>query len=273
MRLKKRGQNDLKKVLIYGADGSGKSTFAEEYCREHNLNPVVIDIDDTNYTNMPILDLDFGNDIKTYNNIKAVISEIAKSEYDTIVLDGVTSLLEMLVSKANGLKKYSDRAERFQDILRAMMSSRKNLIFIGQAGMEVIYNEEFQSNKMVIKINSIVNEKYLTYKKKEGYSHKVLKFRTVEQEQSSEYSEPEQASVYEEPTFTTADDIEPVELDPISLNYCRTIKARLEENNKPVNKSTMRRCLVKMIKANEIDKSLRPSLIKFINQHCPEDLE
>ena len=273
MRLKKRGQNDLKKVLIYGADGSGKSTFAEEYCREHNLNPVVIDIDDTNYTNLPILDLDFGNDIKTYNNIKAAISEIAKSEYDTIVLDGVTSLLEMLVSKANGLKKYSDRAERFQDILRAMMSSRKNLIFIGQADMEVIYNEEFQSNKMVIKINSIVNEKYLTYKKKEGYSHKVLKFRTVEQEQSSEYSEPETSISYEEPTFTTADDIEPVELDPISLNYCRTIKARLEQENKPVNKATMRRCLVKMIKANEIDKSLRPTLIKFINQHCPEGLE
>ena len=43
-----------------------------------------------------------------------------------------------------------------------MMSSRKNLIFIGQADMEVIYNEEFQSNKMVIKINSIVNEKYHT---------------------------------------------------------------------------------------------------------------
>ena len=90
---------------------------------------------------------------------------------------------------------------------------------------------------------------------------------------TDEYSEPETNVNYDEPSFTTADDIEPVELDPISLNYCRTIKARLEENNEPVNKSTMRRCLVKMIKANEIDKSLRPSLIKFINQHCPEDLE
>ena len=89
---------------------------------------------------------------------------------------------------------------------------------------------------------------------------------------TDEYSEPETNVNYDEPSFTTADDIEPVELDPISLNYCRTIKARLEENNKPVNKSTMRRCLVKMIKANEIDKAMRPSLIKFINQHCPEEL-
>ena len=274
LKLKKRNQDtNLKKVLVYGKDGSGKSTFAEQYCREHGLNPVVIDIDDTNYTNLPILDLDLGSDIKTYNNVKSAILEITKTSYDTIILDGVTSLLEMLVSKERGLKKYSDRAERFQDILRSLMASKKNLIFIGQADMEVIYNNEFQSNKMIIKVNSIVNEKYLTLKTdKGGFTHKVMKFRTVEPEQSSEYSEPETSISYDEPTFTTADDIEPVELDPISLNYCRTIKARLEENNKPVNKATMRRCLVKMIKANEIDKSLRPSLIKFINQHCPEEL-
>ena len=274
LKLKKRNQDtNLKKVLVYGKDGSGKSTFAEQYCREHGLNPVVIDIDDTNYTNLPILDLDLGSDIKTYNNVKSAILEITKTSYDTIILDGVTSLLEMLVSKERGLKKYSDRAERFQDILRSLMASKKNLIFIGQADMEVIYNNEFQSNKMVIKVNSIVNEKYLTlHTDKGGYSHKVLKFRTVEQEQSSEYSEPETSISYEEPSFTTADDIKPVELDPISLNYCRTIKARLEQENKPVNKSTMRRCLVKMIKENEIDKSLRPRMIKFINQHCPEDL-
>lgn len=278
LKLKKRNQDtNLKKVLIYGNDGSGKSTFAEHYCMEHGLNPVVIDIDDTNYTNLPILDLDLGSDIKTYNNVKAAILEISKTGYDTIILDGVTSLLEMLVSKSKGLKKYSDRAERFQDILRTLMASKKHLIFIGQADMEVIYTEEFQSNKMIIKANSIVNEKYLTLKTdKGGFTHKVMKFRTVEhspaeQEQSVEYSEPETIS-YEEPTFTTADDIEPVELDPISLNYCRTIKSRLEQENKPVNKSTMRRCLVKMIKANEIDKSLRPSLIQFINQHCPEEL-
>ena len=262
MRLKKRGQNDLKKVLIYGADGSGKSTFAEEYCREHNLNPVVIDIDDTNYTSLPILDLDLGNDIKTYNNIKSAISEIAKSDYDTIVLDGVTSLLEMLVSKAKGLKKYSDRAERFQDILRTMMSSRKNLIFIGQADMEVIYNEEFQSNKMVIKINSIVNEKYLTLKTdKGGYSHKVLKYRAVETNDDD---------VDVEPSFTTAEKIQPTDADPVVLNYCKTIKSHVESAGLEVTKGNMKRCLTRMVNNGEIDKDMRPDILRFINKHCPE---
>lgn len=200
LQFKKRGDNDLKKTMIYGNDGTGKSTFAAEYCRENNLHPVVIDIDDTNYTDLPILELDFKNDLKTYNQIKNAIEEISKSEqFDTIILDGVTSLLEMLVSKAKGLKKYSDRAERFQDILRALLSSGKHLIFIGQADMEVIYNEEFQSSKMVIKVNSIVNEKYLCYKKKDGFSHKVVKFRKVERRNSS---------VPENPTTDEDDSIE-----------------------------------------------------------------
>ena len=49
--MKTRG-NDLKKVLIYGLDGSGKSTFAEQYCNDNNLNAIVIDVDDTNYTDL-----------------------------------------------------------------------------------------------------------------------------------------------------------------------------------------------------------------------------
>lgn len=166
LKFKKRGSNDLKKVMIYGQDGTGKSTFAAQYCKENNLNPVVIDVDDTNYTGLPILDLNFRNDRTTYSEIKESIEDIKNSEFDTIIYDGVTSSLEMLVSKAKGLKKYSDRAERFQDILRSLQSSGKHLIFIGQADMEVIYNEEFQSSKMVIKINSIVNEKYLCYKRR-----------------------------------------------------------------------------------------------------------
>ena len=44
-KLKKRGIDDAKKILVYGNDGTGKSTFAAEYCKEHGLNPIVIDID------------------------------------------------------------------------------------------------------------------------------------------------------------------------------------------------------------------------------------
>ena len=195
LKFKQRGNEDVKKVLIYGEDGSGKSTFAETYCRKNNLNPVCIDIDDTNYTNVPIIELDLGSDIKAYKNIKRAIAEIiSDGSFDTIILDGVTSMLELFVSKAKGLKKYSDRAERFNDVLRDLLNSKMNVIFIGQIDMKVIHNEEFQSPKPIIKINSIVNEKYLCYHKKEGYSHKVIKFR-----QASENKAPKNEPKRERP--------------------------------------------------------------------------
>ena len=256
LQFKQRGSNDLKKVMIYGNDGTGKSTFAEEYCKENNLKPVVIDIDDTNYTNLPILELNLKTDIKTYNEVKSAIEEISRTdEFDTIIVDGVTSLLEMLVSKAKGLKKFSDRAERFQDILRSLLSSGKHLIFIGQADMEVIYNEEFQSNKMVIKINSLVNEKYLCYKKKDGFAHKVVKFRTFEGDDTSVGGE------------TPA----PVDDDPVR-KVCLDVKKQLERMGRPVNKSNMKSCVVRNIKKGLIDESMRPDLIKYIQKHCPEGL-
>lgn len=181
---KTRGVDEKKKVLIYGNDGTGKSTFAETYCRNKGLNPVVIDVDDTNYTSLPIVQVDLSTDVNAYRMVKDVVLKIKQTdEFDTIILDGVTSYLEMLVSKANGLKKFSDRAERFQDILRLLQSTGKHLIFIGQADMEVIYTEEHQSNKMVIKINSIVNEKYYCYIDEKGkYQTKTVKYRAVKTE-------------------------------------------------------------------------------------------
>lgn len=182
---KTRGTDDKKKVLIYGNDGTGKSTYAETYCKKHGLKPVVIDVDDTNFTNLPIVQVDLSSDLNAYRMVKDVILKIkGTDEFDTIILDGVTSYLEMLVSKANGLKKYSDRAERFQDILRQLQSTGKHLIFIGQADMAVIYNEEHQSNKMVIKINSIVNEKYHCYiDEKHRYKVETVKYRSVEEKE------------------------------------------------------------------------------------------
>ena len=38
---KTRGVDEKKKVLIYGNDGTGKSTFAETYCRNKGLSPVI----------------------------------------------------------------------------------------------------------------------------------------------------------------------------------------------------------------------------------------
>lgn len=183
LRLKNRAKEpNLKKVLVYGMDGSGKSTFAEQYCNEHGLNPICIDIDDTNYTNVPIVEINLTTDLTTYNSIKETIKEITKSEYDTIILDGVTSLLEMLTSKAKGMAAYSDRSKRWNDILRNLVSSKKNLIFIGQIDMKLVFNDDSQSSKAVIKVNSMVNEKYYTYIDDKGkYCHDVKKFRTLEQ--------------------------------------------------------------------------------------------
>ena len=183
LRLKNRAKEpNLKKVLIYGMDGSGKSTFAEQYCNEHGLNPICIDIDDTNYTNVPIVEINLTTDLTTYNSIKETIKEITKSEYDTIILDGVTSLLELLTSKSKGMAAYSDRSKRWNDILRNLVSSKKNIIFIGQIDLEMLFTDDYQPSKAVIKVNSMVNEKYYTYIDDKGqYLHEVKKFRTLEQ--------------------------------------------------------------------------------------------
>ena len=180
LSFKTRGANDKKKVLIYGNDGTGKSTYAETYCKDNGLTAVCIDIDDTNFTNIPLVEIDTRTDITTFNSICQVIDLISEDDrFDTIIVDGVTSLIEMLVSKANGLKKYSDRSERFTKILRKIQASGKNIIWIGQADMKVIYNDEHQSNKIVIKINSIVNEKYHCLINKGKYEVETEKIRRM----------------------------------------------------------------------------------------------
>ena len=184
LSFKTRGVNDKKRVMIYGNDGTGKSTFAEKYCKDNGLSPVCIDVDDTNYTSVPLVEIDTRSDVTTFKSIIEVIELITEDErFDTIIVDGVTSLMEMLVSKAPGLKKYSDRAERFTQILRKIQMSGKNVIWVGQADMKVIYSEDHQSNKIVIKINSIVNEKYHCYITAKGeYKVETEKFRRVEPE-------------------------------------------------------------------------------------------
>lgn len=195
LKLKNRSENPRKKVLIYGLDGTGKSTFAETYCKENELNPVVIDIDDTNFTGLDILDLRFANDMQTYTIIKNTIKEIGKTaEYDTIILDGVSSLLEMLTSKAKGMAAYSDRSKRWNDILFELENTHKNIIFIGQIDLEMLFNDDYQPSKAVIKVNSLVNEKYCCYIDDKGnYTYETKKFRTLEQIEAEATQEPKKA--------------------------------------------------------------------------------
>ena len=183
LQFKTRTAQDKKKVMIYGNDGTGKSTFAETYCKKYGLKPVVIDIDDTNFTSLPIVEMELEDTNKrNWLRIKDTFKKICQSEdFDTVILDGVTSLLEMLVSDANGLKAYKDRSDRFNELLLMLQKSGKNIIYIGQADMKVVYSDDHQSNKSVIKVNSIVNEKYCCYIDDKGkFKVRTEKYRTVE---------------------------------------------------------------------------------------------
>ena len=204
MKIKNRGENPRKKILIYGLDGTGKSTYAEKYCMENNLNAVVIDIDDTNYTGLDILDLRFANDMQTYTIVKNTIKEIGKSDYDTIILDGVSSLLEMLTSKAKGQAKYSDRAMRWNDILFEIENTHKNIIFVGQIDCDMLWTDDYQPSKAIIKLNSLVNEKYYTFIDDKGnYDVEVKKLRTLAQVEAEAHKKTS--------AFETANNIETAE--------------------------------------------------------------
>lgn len=217
LRFKNRMENPRKKILVYGLDGTGKSTFAFRYCEQNGLNPVVIDVDDTNFTPAPILDLDFGSDITTYNNLKKAIEEIGKTDdFDTIILDGVTSLLEMLVSKSKGLSAYSDRSKRWNDLLFKLDRTKKHIIFIGQIDMEMMFNEDYQPSKAVIKVNSLVNEKYKCFIDEKGnYTYEVKKMRTLDEIEAEAHSQVETVDdekVVEVVTDPSIDDDEKVEV-------------------------------------------------------------
>ena len=218
LKFKDRKQNPRKKILVYGLDGTGKSTFAFNYCEQNGFKPIVIDVDDTNFTPAPILDLHFGSDIATYKNLKDAIEEIGKSDdFDTIILDGVTSLLEMLVSKSKGLSAYSDRSKRWNDILFKLDNTRKNIIFIGQIDMEMMFNDDYQPSKAVIKVNSLVNEKYKCFIDEKGnYTYEVKKMRTLEEieaESSAPIKKPRRSR--KPAPQKVVEKVEDVSLDPL----------------------------------------------------------
>ena len=177
---KKRGSDNKRKVLIYGADGSGKSTFAEKYCNEHGLNPVVLDIEDTNYTDLPMLnEFDLSTDKKAYLFMKQVLKEIEGMDFDTIIIDGVDSLIESFISNANGLKCYADRSKTFLRFIKDCLKTDKHLIFVGQSPVDLDYYKgtDTKPNACIVKLNAMVNEKYRIGDK---YKVETVKYRVHE---------------------------------------------------------------------------------------------
>ena len=163
-QFKKRSKMNRRKVLIYGNDGSGKSTYAETYCKQHNLNPVVLDLEDTNYTDLPMLsEFDLTTDVKAYRFMNSVLAEISENEeFDTIIIDGVDSLIEAFISNANGLKCYADRSKTFIRFTKDCLKTGKNLIFVGQSPVDLDYykGSDAKPNSCIVKLNAMVNEKY-----------------------------------------------------------------------------------------------------------------
>lgn len=174
VKIQKRSElHVLKKVLVMGAPKSGKSTFVEQYCNDNGLNGVVIDIDDTNYTDMPL--------IRPYEGLKdcklvrdsfddlifdAVMDgiSIAKKEgYDTIVLDGWTLFMSDMEGEAVGWEKINKKNSKLRMTLKKLRLSGMNVILIGQSDMKIVIDNEtneIKSSKAVLDINSFVNEVY-----------------------------------------------------------------------------------------------------------------
>lgn len=182
MNIKKRKDiKSLKKVLIVGETKNGKSTFAEKYCEDNGLNAIVCDFENTNFTNMDLLvDFDLSNDIKLFRSLHKLLKEVIASEYDTIVLDGIDSVIEGFISNANGLKAYADRSKTFARLMNELDKSELNVIFIGQepANLEYYKDSDEKPNKCIVRLNARVNETYLCIKdEKDEFSVKCLNKR------------------------------------------------------------------------------------------------
>lgn len=154
------------KVLFYGKDKTGKSTRACQYCKAKGLKPIVLDFDETNATECPVIDLPMHTDTAAFNNIKQAIDDISKApEYDTIILDNVMTALTRITPPKDSNKFFRGRTERWEIIMKKLRNSRLNVILIGQIDMYVEDpGREEKNNKTVVNLNAWVNEKYYCYK-------------------------------------------------------------------------------------------------------------
>ena len=275
MALKFKQRNSRpKKVLIYGLDGTGKSTFAEEYCKKHQLNAVCIDIDDTNFTSIPCIEFERSNHLKVKNQVLTFIEDVKKSEdFDTVIIDGVSSLLNLLVSDSKGIKMYGDRTVALNKILNELARSKLNFILIGQIDLETDRDE---ISSAVVNINSIVNEKYLCFIEKGQYLSEAKKLRVeddfelLEAEAKPKPKTPKKPKVTKPVKgFETAAEIEPTDEQPVLDNYMKTVAIKVIQAGDKLNKINMRKKVFELVQLGEIDSSIKEDLYKYINENCP----
>ena len=249
-----------KKVLIYGLDGSGKSTFAETYCNENNLKAVCLDVDDTNFTNIPAVEFERSTHIKVKDQVLAFIRDVEKSEdFDTLIIDGVSSLLNLLVSNGKGINKYGDRTVALNKIINELARSRLNFILIGQIDLETGNGEEV--SVAVVNINSIVNEKYLCIYDGKQYTTEVKKYRVA-----TDYDKLEaEGHMKQRPSknlsnFQTANNYQNTETDV--RKQAKAIITSLEIQNKEVNLLNAKIQMMEHYKKGEIQDSDCEKILK-----------
>lgn len=177
IQLKNR-KNVPRKVLFYGKDGTGKSTQAYKYCKAKNLHPIVVDVDETNFTPCDVVDIDLSNPMKAYVNMLDLIKDVIASDYDTIVIDGISSYIQHITPKKDPY--YAMRTSRFNDVMKELRNSRLNVILIGQVDLYIEDpGKEEKNNKTFVYLNGWVNEKYYCSKNGTTFSCVPEKKREV----------------------------------------------------------------------------------------------
>ena len=175
-------------MLIYGNPGTGKTTSAWKHCEMKGYNPIVLDVNNTNHTPMPNLDIDFSKShVYILKELQKWIPLLAKSEYDTIVIEDTGRLIDskLTPTKVNGKNKFEKwevRATAMAQLIDCLVKSQMNIIFIGQSDLIIKDHENKDDNetysKPVVEINSIVNWAYYTYKPNElTYKWTCTKYR------------------------------------------------------------------------------------------------
>ena len=181
MNIKKRKDgNNIITALFYGDDGTGKSTAVEKYCKENGLNALVFDLDNTNYTSMDIVtEFDLSNDRRTNKCMVEYLDEFKKLDYDTLVIDGIDTLIEALTGSGQGMSAYSSRSKLFYKLIHKIKSLKCNVIYIGQKPMDInSYGVDESPNKLIVRVNALCNEKYHCIRDKNGrFEVETTKYR------------------------------------------------------------------------------------------------
>lgn len=168
MAIKLRDEKTIPlKTMFIGKDGSGKSTNAFKYCQVKDLNPICIDFDATNIgTGCPVMEVDLSSHIIAKRNILKAIDDVEKSEYDTLILDNVGTMIDD-VSATKEVDPFGGAgADAFKSIMKKLRKTKLNVILIAQIDFYVDEPTKRveKNNKKAVQLNAWVNEKYYCWR-------------------------------------------------------------------------------------------------------------